>query len=285
MMFATLLLVNSGLYTIAVAAILVVFSPETVWGHQLPVCPEEDNGESILFPKPENCSEFYQCADGHLFTHHCPPDLHYCPEKEYCAWPSESGCTFDCQVVSSVVALDEDSFAPAPSPVCPPQIDGNLTLLSNPANCSSYYECDNEVAVLMDCPSTLYFCGEKATCTWIWEPGCTFNCQMFNIQPALLEGAPVDTAEPVCPPQIDGNLTLLSNPANCSSYYECDNEVAVLMDCPSTLYFCGEKATCTWIWEPGCTFNCNILDRETAYLEDSDPDDAIPLRSRGSEVS
>jgi hypothetical protein len=86
--FTMFLLVNSGLYAVAVAAFLAVFSPETVWGHQqknqqldLPDCPADDNGEVILFPKPENCSEFYQCAGGHLFTHHCPDNLYYCAER------------------------------------------------------------------------------------------------------------------------------------------------------------------------------------------------------------
>jgi hypothetical protein len=31
------------------------------------------------------------------------------------------------------------------------------------------------------------------------------------------------------------------------------------MSCPSGLYFCPEKSTCTWIWETGCTFNCQVL--------------------------
>jgi hypothetical protein len=189
--------VYSGICAIAVVAFLVALSLETVSSHELPVCPEEDNGESILFPKPENCSEFYQCADGHLFTHHCPPDLHYCPEKQYCAWTSESGCTFDCQIVRSIVALDDDDFVPAAPPVCPPQIDGNLTLISNPENCSSYYECDNEVPVLMDCPSTLYFCKEKDSCTWIWEPGCNFNCQILNREGAFDEDDDSDDTVPL----------------------------------------------------------------------------------------
>jgi hypothetical protein len=178
----------------------------------------------------------------------------------------------------------EETFVPDAEPVCPPQIDGNLTLISNPENCSSYYECDNGVPVLMSCPSTLYFCSEKSTCTWIWEPNCTFNCQILNIQNALEEKF-VPAAEPVCPPQVDGNLTLISNPDNCSSYYECDNGVPVLMGCPSTLYFCSEKSTCTWIWEPDCTFNCQILNRETALVDDYNTDDTVPLINHKIDVS
>jgi hypothetical protein len=287
MIFTVLLLVNSGFYAIAVAAFLVVFSSETVWGHQqldLPVCPSEDNGEVILFPKPENCSEFYQCADGYLFTHHCPDNLYYCPEKQYCAWFFELNCTFNCQIVKMKPASIDVTAVETAVPVCPPQVDGNLTLISNPDNCSSYYECDNGVPVEMDCPSTLYFCSEKSTCTWIWEPNCTFNCQILNIQPASIDVIAVETAVPVCPPQVDGNLTLLSNPNNCSSYYECDNGVPVVMDCPSSLYFCSEKSTCTWIWEPDCTFNCQILNRETAFVEDYHNDDTVPLKNHKIEV-
>jgi hypothetical protein len=265
--------VNSGLYAVAFATFLVVFSLEAVWGHkrenELPECPPDENGEIILLPKPENCSEFYQCAGGYLYTHHCQKDLYYCAEKQYCDYIDNcdySNCELNPQKKAQHnPPASGKAHIPAAEPECPPQTDGNITFIANPDNCSSYYECDNGVPVLMDCPETLYFCTEKNICTWVWEPNCTFNCKITNRKPAV-HVPRLPTAEPKCPEQVDGNITFIVNPDNCSSYYQCDNGVPVLMDCPDDLYFCIEKNICTWDWEENCTFDCQILNRETAFV-------------------
>jgi hypothetical protein len=149
---------------------------------ELPICPSDENG--ILLPKKENCSEFYQCAGGVPFTHHCPENLYFCAEKEYCDYVDN--CDYsNCELHPNnkpqySPPVSGDIHIPAAVPECPPQVDQNLTLISNPDNCSSYYECDNGVPVLMDCPATLYFCTEENACTWIWEPNCTFNCLILD---------------------------------------------------------------------------------------------------------
>ena len=161
----------------AVAAFLVALCPDTLcMRHQdrqmtaLPVCPP-DNGEIILFPKPENCSEFYQCAGGVAFIQHCPPNLYYCEEKQFCSWDTDPDCKFGCIITKTnpVPAAEENV------PECPPQTD-DLTLIANPNNCSAYYECDNGVAVPMGCPDGLYFCSQKNICAWVWESGCIYDC-------------------------------------------------------------------------------------------------------------
>ena len=63
-------------------------------------------------------------------------------------------------------------------PVCPP-IKGEsqpVILIPNPDNCSEFWECDNGVPILIECPDGLYFCSEKASCSWTWDPECVFNC-------------------------------------------------------------------------------------------------------------
>lgn len=195
--FIVFFLVNPGLYAVAVTC-FVVFSVQTVRSHphnspraDLPICPEDENNEIILFPKPENCSEFYQCANGYLYTQHCNKDLYYCAEKEYCDYIDNcdySGCKLnpDNKILHKPL-IGDNIYIPAAVPQCPEQVDGNLTLLANPDNCSSYYECDNGEAVLMDCPPTTYFCSEKDICTWIWEPECIFNCQILNKKTSFVD--------------------------------------------------------------------------------------------------
>ncbi|MDR0734223.1 MAG: chitin binding domain-containing protein [Elusimicrobiota bacterium] len=56
-----------------------------------------------------------------------------------------------------------------------------------------------------------------------------------------------------------GNIYIYPDPSNCSHYIECTCGFPYGMSCPSGLYFCPEKSTCTWIWETGCTFNCQVL--------------------------
>ena len=93
----------------------------------------------------------------------------------------------------------------------------------------------------------------------------------------------VPVALPECPPQVDQNLTLIANPDNCSAYYECDNGVPVPLGCPEGLYFCSEKDTCTWIWEPGCIFDCIVVKKETP-VEVYNADDTVNAIDHKNEI-
>jgi valyl-tRNA synthetase len=244
----------------------------------LPVCPP-DNGEVILFPKPENCSEFYQCAGGVLFTHRCQVNLYYCEEKQYCSWPTDPDCKFDCVTTKTNLVPAAEKFVPAADPECPPQTE-NVTFIPNPNNCSEFFECDNGVPVLMSCPAGLYFCSKKEICDWIWDPECKYDCHNVKSKTviaeekfdaiyeraddtAIAETTTIEltdgpTADPLCPPQTE-NATFIANPNNCSEFFECDNGVLVQMSCPPGLYFCSEKQICDWLWDSECKFDCNIV--------------------------
>ena len=249
----------------AVAVFLVALCPDTLcMRHQdrqmtaLPVCPPE-NGTIILFPKPENCSEFYQCADGVAFTHHCPPDLYYCEEKETCTWIWDPECTFNCTMTKINPVPAAAKFVPD----CPPPTFPNITFVPNPDNCSTYFKCDNGIAVEMECPVGLYFCNQLDLCTWVWDPECTFDCTMKKIKP--VPAADKFAAE--CPPPPNHNITIIPNPNNCSSFFECDNGIAVEVGCPDGLYFCSEKGLCTWNWDPDCKFDCTITNTQPVFVE------------------
>ncbi|MDR0334254.1 MAG: carbohydrate-binding module family 14 protein [Dysgonamonadaceae bacterium] len=65
------------------------------------------------------------------------------------------------------------------APICPPD-NGELVLLPNPDDCSTFFECDNGVPVFMECPDGLYYCAEKMICDWMWDTDCSFNCVTKN---------------------------------------------------------------------------------------------------------
>jgi len=237
----------------------------------IPVCPpDNEDGTVILFPKPENCSEFYQCSGGIAFTQVCPPGLYYCEENQVCAWINDRNCSFNCTITKNIPV-------PVADPECP-MLNDSLILYPYPDNCAQYYQCDNGDLTLRNCSPGLYFCPENAVCAWNWDPECTFNCIMPQTIPVLVEekfdvideraddttiDLPTEgpTPDPRCPPQTGNDPTFLPNPDNCNEYYECSNGVAVLMECPDDLYFCTQKNACAWRWEPGCIYDCIIVNK------------------------
>ncbi|MCL2561809.1 MAG: carbohydrate-binding module family 14 protein [Rikenellaceae bacterium] len=61
-------------------------------------------------------------------------------------------------------------------PDCPPNSNGEIVLIPNPEDCSTYFECIDGQPVLRDCPDGLYYCEEKQHCTWEWDNDCAFDC-------------------------------------------------------------------------------------------------------------
>jgi len=61
-------------------------------------------------------------------------------------------------------------------PECPPNSNGEIVLIPNPEDCSTYFECIDGQPVLRDCPDNYYYCEEKQHCTWEWDTDCAFDC-------------------------------------------------------------------------------------------------------------
>jgi hypothetical protein len=153
----------------------------------------------------------------------------------------------------------EERPVPAADPVCPPQTDGNATLIANPNNCSEYFECDNGLPRPMGCPDDLSFCSEKGTCSWTWDPDCKFDCTVVKTKPVASKKRFVPSAVPDCPTQTGGESVFLPNTEDCSTFYECSNGEAVLQECPENLYYCSELKTCAYEWDQKCSFNCTTV--------------------------
>lgn len=63
------------------------------------------------------------------------------------------------------------------------------------------------------------------------------------------------SARPDCPTP-NGEIVLIPNREECSTYWECLGGVPYLRVCPEDLYYCSEKEYCSWNWDPVCTYDC-----------------------------
>eukprot|EP01054_Gregarina_sp_Poly1_P004468 Gregarina_sp_Poly_1__4467@NODE_2402_length_2178_cov_10_295595_g1529_i0_p1_GENE_NODE_2402_length_2178_cov_10_295595_g1529_i0NODE_2402_length_2178_cov_10_295595_g1529_i0_p1_ORF_typecomplete_len457_score24_38CBM_14/PF01607_24/3e06CBM_14/PF01607_24/3_2e10CBM_14/PF01607_24/1_1e10CBM_14/PF01607_24/6_2e06CBM_14/PF01607_24/2_4e11RNA_pol_RpbG/PF16992_5/0_41RNA_pol_RpbG/PF16992_5/31Pentapeptide_4/PF13599_6/85Pentapeptide_4/PF13599_6/54Pentapeptide_4/PF13599_6/25TFIIA_gamma_C/PF02751_14/5_1e02TFIIA_gamma_C len=277
-----------GLYIVICAVVLMTLRMEVTRAqhrvpgvkNELPTCPPNENGQIILYPKPENCSEFYQCGHGYLYTHACGKGLYYCAEKEYCDYIDN--CDYsNCKLYpSSLTRLrhkiqsDYKVETKAELPTCPPPSENsNATLFPNTEDCSKYYMCDNAGQLLqMDCPAGLLYCSEKQVCAWDWDNECKFqDCKIVSAKAMKSEfiakiptnyKVEIQDVLPTCPPPSGtSNATFFPNSEDCSKYYMCDNAGHLLpKDCPAGLLYCSEKQVCAWDWDSDCKFaDCKIV--------------------------
>ncbi|XP_063237613.1 chondroitin proteoglycan 2-like [Bacillus rossius redtenbacheri] len=135
--------------------------------------------------------------------------------------------------------------------VCPDQNETTIEVpFANPENCSTFYECDNGQAKLLACPANTFFSSKTRTCAFKKDSDCPKSASLFSL--SLDDGdAGVNFTCPAEPDNITS--TYYPNPANCSTFYECSNEVPVLLECPKKLYFNARLCVCTLPKKSHCT--------------------------------
>ncbi|PSN48536.1 hypothetical protein C0J52_05922 [Blattella germanica] len=150
-------------------------------------CPPEETGEIILYPNPENCSEFFQCAYGHLYTHVCGEGLYYCAAMEYCDYPDHcdfSNCQMDPtkQQKNLLQKPPKQNLKQIPKSekedlYCPPEETGEIILYPNPENCSEFFQCAYGHLYTHVCGEGLYYCAAREYCDY--PDHCDYsNCQI-----------------------------------------------------------------------------------------------------------
>ncbi|MCL2561895.1 MAG: carbohydrate-binding module family 14 protein [Rikenellaceae bacterium] len=55
----------------------------------------------IFYPDPENCGAFFKYEGEVLVRDCCPVGLVFCEELQYCVFPGDPNCTFDCVTAGS----------------------------------------------------------------------------------------------------------------------------------------------------------------------------------------
>ena len=64
-----------------------------------------------------------------------------------------------------------------------------------------------------------------------------------------------------CPPGNYGESSLYPNPDDCRKFYECDNGMLSIYDCPDGTFFCSERGACDFANSPACSYrDCNMPD-------------------------
>nr|XP_023024440.1 probable chitinase 10 [Leptinotarsa decemlineata] len=126
---------------------------------------------------------------------------------------------------------------PHPDQDCP--ASGSKQIMY-PADCSKYYQCENGIKELKDCPESLFF---------------NINNGLFPT-PATTVTTPETTTTTVNPhPDQDcpaSGSKQIMYPADCSKYYQCENGIKELKDCPESLFFNINNGLCDFIDQTNC---------------------------------
>ncbi|CAN7937971.1 unnamed protein product, partial [Ixodes hexagonus] len=80
--------------------------------------PVDDwDANSTYIPNRENCSTFYQCAQGTPVLMECPPSLHFNEELNVCDWPWRANCTELLPHTESTTAPEDNTGEETKPPV------------------------------------------------------------------------------------------------------------------------------------------------------------------------
>lgn len=97
--------------------------------------------------------------------------------------------------------------------------------------CNSFVTCSNGVAIMQSCQQGQLFNNNTSECDWA-----------ANVDCVELVGAPQGPA-PSCQGRIG---QMLRNPYDCSSFYFCEHNAALLFHCDTGLYFDPNISNCNW---------------------------------------
>jgi len=158
--------------------------------------------EDGLHADPNNCAQFYQCANGHQYPmQECPEGLLFNAEEEYCDWPENVDCSVskwscfkDCvgrkwwnpmvrhkcwKNCNKGEMIQTDMYKGFTGKVERKSCEEGIH--KHPFRCDAYYQCGEGGYKFDDqfCPSGLYYNEEKAYCDWPENVQCKtekFTC-------------------------------------------------------------------------------------------------------------
>ncbi|XP_065571763.1 chitin-binding domain protein cbd-1-like isoform X1 [Artemia franciscana] len=189
------------------------------------VCP----GDGV-FPH-EDCSMFYQCANGGSNAQTCPPGLTFNPDILACDYP-------------------DNFFPPCGTRFPCPEPDGYFP---NPDNCESYFVCSGGLSYEQVCSPGLVYNVESNVCDFPFNvpPPCGTASEERELVTDDITEEPITEPTPVWWFDCSIRNGFFPNPEDCTSYINCDNGNAWLLYCPNgTLYDatverCTTNAPCT----------------------------------------
>jgi hypothetical protein len=179
------------------------------------VCTSTPDGQAVFIPYPYDCSLYYMCEGFTPTLMSCPLGLEFDSALNVCNWPFAAGCvatprptepapevtteelpeatTEDLPEVSTedgpepttegfteetsmpVIYLEDDGdhIEDNLTVVCPPSQDGLPVFIPFPYDCTKYFVCVFNDAVLMECAQGTEWDTQRNICNW---PALA-NCQ------------------------------------------------------------------------------------------------------------
>ena len=265
-------------YVAIFAALCVSLTAAAAVAKEELYCPPTWEGEDVLYPKPENCSEFYKCSgEGKLVTIPCQPGLYYCAEKQWCDF--ETNCDFSNCKIHPVVPSEPGSGGDGNEGnggdvgtgngdqtetgemTCPQDEEGFQIMYPNPDNCKEFYQCNFGKLVKIACQGNLYFSPSNNWCDYA-ENFDHSHCKMNPTEETKPEegnggdedndnnqgnnGGDEGTGQMTCPQDKEGFQIMYPNPDNCKEFYQCNYGQIVKLSCQGDLYFSPSNNWCDY---------------------------------------
>ena len=194
------------------------------------VCPLSTDGFPVFLPYPKDCTKYYECVDEVPVLMDCAPPLYFDPTLNVCNWPE----MVDCQIVKKVKRSIEKNLTDSPNTTeeAATTEEEQTTTAEEQTTAeeadTTTKEAENTTEIAETTTEVVETTTEEAeTTTEVAET----TTDSFHI---------------VCPLSTDGFPVFLPHPTDCTKYYECVDEVPVLMDCAPPLYFDPTLNVCNW---------------------------------------
>lgn len=185
----------------------------------------------------DDCSGFYQCANGHQYENqYCPDELLF--NGDYCDWADNVSCGAEAGTVSAA---------------CEPGVHPHET------DCAKYYQCDHGHRFDdQSCPDGLLFNPELLVCDWpenvecaTSDNGyfkCVWDCKQDN-KPwnwwKCYGGCRSNSY--TAPAEADCAAGIHAHETECDTFYQCDHGHRFPdQTCPEGLLFNSDLLVCDW---------------------------------------
>ncbi|KOX69318.1 Peritrophin-48 [Melipona quadrifasciata] len=173
-----------------------------------------------LIPNEANCSLYYECKDGVKTEKRCKNGLSFDAVKQMCSWPP-SRHVFN-PIIESCDRPQNyqcpEDFTVIPDQDCQCACENCIPRYPDNANCSRYFECENNKKVSKECPPKLAYDPKRQICDYPQNVNCS--------HPRCNEGEKTH------------------HDCQCNLYYQCENGRQKVVSCPPGLYFDWKDKVC-----------------------------------------
>ncbi|XP_074042671.1 uncharacterized protein [Leptinotarsa decemlineata] len=222
-------------------------------------CPASGSKQIVY---PGDCSKYYQCENGNKELKDCPESLFFNVNNGLCDFIDQTNCqgptakpTVPTPATTvSTPKTSETTVNPHPDQDCP--ASGSKQIMY-PADCSKYYQCENGIKELKDCPESLFFNFDTGLCDFIDQTNCQGSTVKPNVSTPATTVTTAKTTTTTVNPNPDQDCPAIGSkqimyPADCSKYYQCENGKKELKNCPESLFFNFNTGLCDFIDQTNC---------------------------------